>query len=80
MTCIKTGAHVFLEEYDEWAYGDMHIVGSVYVFRVAQVEFGPIYSVMHFTVHSIANWFKDQPYGTIIATSVTDHGYDGIPV
>ena len=78
MTCIKTGAHVFLEEYGEWAYGDVHLVNGVHILRVAQVEFSPIYLDKHFTFHAITNWWKDKPYGTIIASFATNHGYNGV--
>lgn len=27
MTCIKTGCHIFIEQYDEYAYGDAFEVG-----------------------------------------------------
>lgn len=80
MTCIKTGAHAYLEEYNEWVYGDMHRCGQSFVFRVAQTEFTPIYTHKHFTIHSIDQWWKDKPYGTIIACSATNHGYEGVPI
>lgn len=88
MTCIKTGCHAYLEEYDEWLYGDayefMNPAGnafpSIYAFRIAEMRLGPRYSIKHFTIHRILAKWDDKPYGTILATYVTNHGYEGVPV
>lgn len=90
MTCIKTGAHVYLEQYNEWAYGDMHEFEhvdregcsciSVYILRVAQREFQPIIPVKHFTFLTIEGDWQDKPYGTILSLAAINHGYEGVPV
>lgn len=81
MTCIKTGAHVYLEQYNEWAYGDVHLFGTAHILRVAQIEIAqPIYSHKHFTFHDVSVKWNDKPYGTIVSLSATNHGYEGVPV
>jgi len=90
MTCLKTGAHVYLEEYGEWVYGDMHAFtvwefangdnAVVYVMRVSARQRVPISIIKHFTIHKIDSDWQDQPYGTIVATSVTNYSYEGVPI
>lgn len=88
MPCIKTGAHAYLEEYDEWVYGDMHSYANpagvafppFYVFRVSQQMRTPHFPIKHFTIHKVLADWKDQPYGTILSSNVTNHGYEGVPV
>ena len=78
MPCIKTGAHVYLEEYDEYAYGDMHLIAGNYVFRTVQVDRLHLRELLHYKIRMIAAFWRDVPVGTIIATAVVDYGYDGI--
>lgn len=92
--CIKTGCHILLVEYDEYAYGDafqMVVDGGpgnlsfVYFFRLCERSHKPIRDVLHFTVHEITHWFDDEHTGqaqnsTLIAESVTNLGYDGEPL
>jgi len=94
MECIKTGCHVYLPHYNEWAYGDafeLELSGGpgelvyVYVFRLCARELKPLRPVKHFTIHNIQHWFDEDRTSqiinsTLIATSVTDHGYEGVPL
>jgi hypothetical protein len=93
MQCIKTGCHVWLDEYDEWAYGDAfqsdEVMGSsVFVFRIVSMSFNPIAPKKHFTILKIDHLFRDGtssktlicPHTTTISETVINHGYDGIPV
>lgn len=86
MTCIKTGCQVFLDGYQEYAYGDAFLIDGVYLFRLCERSFTPInWPIKHFTIENYANWFDDDRTSqkinsTLIAEAkdVTDHGYDGI--
>lgn len=89
MTCSKTGCHAYLEQYGEWIYGDAFEYENpaglafppFFAFRVAHREIAqPIYPIKHFTIHKVLADWRDEPYGTILASSVTNHGYEGIPV
>lgn len=90
--CIKTGALICVEEHKEFAYGDafeLEIDGGpgsliqVYFFRLVARSYEPINGgLLHFTVHSIDQWWDDnktsmEHTSTLVATSVTNHGYQG---
>lgn len=71
MTCTKTGAQIYIEQYGEYAYGDAFevrtpIVGSlkgseiynVAYFNIVMRSRSPInLPVKHYTVHDIEHWF-----------------------
>jgi len=40
MTCVKTGAEIYLEEYQEWCRGDVHQVGDVRILRINPMSIG----------------------------------------
>lgn len=80
MICEKTGAHIFLEEYGEYVYGDMHRQGSVLIMRACQVEFDPILPRLHYTVHRVGHFWRDEPHGTIVIVSATSYGYEGTEI
>lgn len=90
LDCIKTGCHVFLSEYGEYAYGDAFRIandgGYTYVFRLCERSHKPIRTdTLHFIVHRVAHWFDDERTSqsinsTMIAEDVTDNGYHGIPL
>lgn len=79
--CIKTGAHVYLAPYGEYAYGDAFLMGGVYLFRIVARSRDPIFPYRHFTVHSAEATsylsFKDGNVETILALEVTSHSYYG---
>lgn len=82
--CVKTGAVVWLEEYQEWAYGDAFEGDDFFVFRLCQRGFAPVRSRKHFTVHQIAHWWdadrtSTETNSTLIAYAqhVENHGYEG---
>ena len=79
MACIKTGAHVFLEEYGEFAYGDMHQFNGTYILRKAGQGPKPIngLDLIHFQVFNVEVIWDGSPYGVIVCSGVMDHGYDG---
>lgn len=74
MQCIKTGCHAYLEEYNEFIYGDafeLTVSGGpgsleqVYLFRVCERSHSPINQSMlhpryHFRIHAVEHWFDDQ--------------------
>lgn len=94
MECIKTGCHIWLEEYREWAYGDafeLAIDGGpgnlsyVYFFHLCARSHTPIRPVKHFTVGTIDHWFddsrtSDDHNSTLVSRFVINHGYEGVPI
>lgn len=85
MNCIKTGAHVYLDPYDEWAYGDAFQLGDHTYFRLYAKDFKPIRPVKHFTVYMIDQWWDEdktsmEQNSTLIATAWRYHGYEGIAI
>jgi hypothetical protein len=91
MACIKTGCVAYLEQYQEWIYGDAHMYGDTIVIRAVHRTYNPeelaqFGNVRHFTVMSVYDWFgKNQTSQTDISTLIApeqrtiNHGYDGIP-
>lgn len=96
MTCTKTGALIWVEQYHEWAYGDAFEVETdhetgynvVAYFNIVLRSRQPInYSVKHYTVHEIEYWFGPHELDTniegksvLIAATFTNHGYEGVPI
>lgn len=82
MTCIRTGCHAFLAQYDLYAYGDAHQFGPVLLLRLCQEDFVPIGPVLHFQVATIDDWFNrhGSENSTLVSTDFVYLGYDGIPV
>ena len=82
MTCTKTGCHIKIAEYNEFAYGDAFEVNGVAIFRIVdRSHSGPMLSAIHYTVHRVDEWFdKDNPTAnnsTLITGSFENHGYEG---
>lgn len=80
-TAIKTGARVFLSEYGEVAYCDVHQVGDALIFRIVKrTRDYNQNTIFHFIVGKTQCQFNDEPYETHIA--LTKHcqnlGYDGL--
>lgn len=75
MTCIRTGATIFIEP-NYCAYrGDAFFVEGVYLFRLtsASVSFGEVPPEPHYTVVDYAHWFDQaSSYSTLIATNVME--------
>jgi hypothetical protein len=86
MTCIKTGAQAYLEDYDEYVYGDAFAYGDVFFMRVVTRSREPIMPKTHFQVKTVRDWFdKDQHADRIsnlfaYRTAVIDYGYEGVYV
>lgn len=78
MACVKTGAHVFYEEYHEFGYGDMHQFNGTYVFREAGRSNKPINDMdkIHYQIFNILEDWKG-PTNTVICAGVMDQGYEG---
>lgn len=84
--CIKTGCHVFLEPYCEYAYGDAFEEEGMLVLRLAARSLYPINGnkVIHFTIRDWSSWFDadktsmDQN-STLLSSPTfwTGHGYEG---
>lgn len=82
MTCVRTGCHIYIEPYSEFAYGDaFEVSGPVHYFRLVQRSFTPLIPRLHFTVHSYESWFDmHSEISTLISTDTINHGYDGKPI
>lgn len=86
MTCIHTGAHIFVVSHHVYARCDAHQFGKTYIFRVVVTDFEPLEEVIHFTVKDFDEWFdrslSDSRRGvsTLIAREVEEHGYEGWPL
>jgi hypothetical protein len=76
---IKTGAHVFLEEYKLFARGDMFQINGCYIFRCVGDNTAPMEPNLHFQAFNVVHEFNDRPTKTMILSGVMDHGYDGKP-
>lgn len=71
MTCIKTGAMVYIECYDKYVYGDAHEVNGVLIFRVCE-ELETVPSFKHIDIGNFEYWFgKGQTTQTNNSTLVT---------
>jgi hypothetical protein len=87
VTCTKTGAHILLEEYGLYAYGDaFETTGGQAIFRIVQTENRPIFARLHYTVHEIEEWFdrhaKVGETSTLIAKldGFRNEGYEGVRI
>lgn len=84
MTCTKTGCHIFIPQYQLYAYGDAFELNSVACFRLVQNSRLPLSSHLHYTVITADSWFdKEQqrsPISTLISLNFTNHGYEGKPI
>lgn len=84
MTCMKTGCHIWIENYGEWGYGDAHHIRGLWVFRLVATSFEPMNARCHYTVTEIEDWFDRErmeitgrAISTLFAAKVKDHGYEG---
>lgn len=82
MTPEKTGAQIWLEEYQAWAICDaFKLHEGQYLFRIAGVSHGArLRQRNHYIVGRIEHWWQDHPIQTMIATEVEYLGYDGVLV
>jgi hypothetical protein len=81
MQCIKTGAHIFLHQYNVFAICDAFEMNGVHLFRIAETSPEPFSPALHFDVWEVVQWFEknrsDGGSSTLIASSVLNHGYVG---
>jgi hypothetical protein len=86
MTCIKTGCHIYIEQYGVFARGDAHLFHHMFVFRLVQVSFEPLAPTMHFQIKDVVEWFdrlemeRRGSNSTMLAFDAENFGYDGIKV
>lgn len=85
--CIKTGCHVYSEEYREYLYGDAFHHNGTLIIRVCQRKREPISTgvPLHFTVKCITEWWdksftSTERNSTLISQDFEYHGYDGVKV
>jgi len=83
MTCTKTGCHIYIWPYQEYAYGDAFEIGPTAYFRLVQRSFTPLFPMIHYTVRDIADWFdqdgSSQRPSTLISHDWVSFGYEGTP-
>ncbi len=84
MTCEKTGAGIYLHEYNVWAHCDAHSFGHARVFRIVAADFIPLKTaleegrVLHYDVYGVAEWWdKDKPVQTLVSMAWHYHGMSG---
>lgn len=80
-TPIKTGAHVYFEEYGYFMIGDMFQINSLYILRAnTEMSTKPIRDKLHFQVFNELHNFHGLDHTVIICGGVMAHGgYDGLP-
>lgn len=80
--CEKTGAEVWLDQYNCYVRGDMFRMGDYRVLRVNNNTFGtsPAPQLLHYSVGTILEYFdkRDGGTGTMMLTNVVYHGYNGV--
>lgn len=76
MTCIRTGANVYLAWDDSYAHCDLHLINDVYIARISEVT-----SHKPKTIHAVIDdydmWTHDKPYGTLVSRQVSRFNYEG---
>lgn len=75
MTCIRTGAIVFVEPHYCAYRGDVFLVGDAYIFRLtnASATYGEVPGEPHYMVVDYDHWFDEHlAYSTLIATNVME--------
>jgi len=83
MQCIKTGAHIYIAQYGEFAICDVFELNGVSLFRIAGTSREPMRDVIHFNVVDVAQWFDRNDTGhfgrssTMISACAANFGYDG---
>ena len=85
MQCVKTGAHVFLEEYGSWVYGDAFQYGGALFVNAVYAGHDPARPVKHYTAHRIDHWFNESRTSeaapsVLVVAGWSDHGYDGVAI
>jgi len=83
MQCEKTGAIAYSDEYGCWFRGDLYqTLGGTWILKTAGGQIYEKFSkIRHITLHQIdAHWSELQPYGVIICSNATYHGYEGVPI
>lgn len=79
MQCIKTGAQIWMEQYGEFAYGDLYeLTQGVWIMRTTAFSYTPIVSIADYKAIKIDQIWRDQPYGTIIISEIYKYGDNGI--
>lgn len=86
MTCVKTGCHIYIIPYGEYAYGDAHEVDGVYFFRLVETSDKPTGPVIHYELNGYDTWWDKSAdhhrVSTLVAMGrdVLSYGYEGRPL
>ena len=79
MSCTKTGCHVLIDPYGEYAHGDAFELGDIAYFRIVRRSRKPMKDVIHYTIRDYDAWFdKNGDVSTLITDDWISHGYDGV--
>lgn len=84
MTCVKTGADIYIIPYGLFAHCDAFEVADVTYFRISHTAPTPTAHVLHYEVNNFENWWgrETERYSTLICENkdVQFYGYDGAPL
>lgn len=85
MSCIKTGAQIYIVPFGVWCICDAFEVADAIYFRIAGESDVPERDALHFEVGNYENWWDRHAEGrcsTMICNTseVVSHGYDGDPI
>jgi hypothetical protein len=76
MACIKTGAWLYLAEYGEHVYGDLHTVGNTLIGRVntdSETLGLPQGTLMWATMWTVDQRFNNDQFNTVISANFKVH-------
>ncbi len=85
MTCIKTGAVIFIEPYQEFAYCDAFEINNIAYFRIVErIRLGQSKDILldiNYVIYDYQNWFdKDsKTTSTLITNNYIYVGYNAKP-
>lgn len=83
MTCIKTGAHAYINAYGEFVYGDAFEIKGLLIMRIVESRREPIFPKLHMRIGEPDEWWDRNADGrtsTLVARDWVNLGYDGRPV
>lgn len=85
MQCIKTGAHIYITQYGEYAVCDVHQTAKgTWVLRIAGTSRSPMRDRLNGHVFEVEGWFdrNNERYAssTLLADNIHDFSYVGEPL
>lgn len=77
MRCVKTGAQAYIAQYSTYVICDAFEDQGLLILRIAGESREPGRLRTHFVVHEVDNWWRDEPYGTLVSSRFSYFGYEG---